>query len=81
MEISNEEYLKELEEEGSRGRKAFRAGYCRGLFIVAVLVAKVRKRELEIGEKEKQDFFFGESCGVISFWIALLVGIWIFVGG
>lgn len=77
-EQSKEEFLKEKEEEGKRLKSAFRVGFLRGLSVVRVFIGK---REIKMGKNEEQAFFFGQTCGVISFWIVLLVMIWIFLGG
>ena len=78
VEKSNKEYVKRLGEEQKLARAAFGAGFLQGLSIVR---AFIWKPEIKMGKNEEQAFFFGQSCGVISFWIASLVMVWIFLGG
>ena len=79
MEMTDEKYLEKLGEEQRRGRKAFGAGYLRGLSVVNFV--RNRNREIKMEDNEKQAFMFGQNCGFGSVCLALLAVIWIFVGG
>ena len=79
MGMSIEKYLEKLGEEQRRGRKAFRDGYFSGLSVVNFI--RNLNREIKMEDSEKQAFMFGQNCGLISIWMALLAAIWIFVGG